>query len=193
MFIVIWLQEMCLLEKRKLQKCQTLDWVDTCMKRKFTMANGTGNFPSNGCQQKLSLTRRSPRRAMCKITDLLIDNWKKRFFNTCKVHMNCNFNHYSFKIFRCFWLDPVPRQIFITNWRLLYLEDATDIPSIRWYISLETRFIDGIFAWKRGCMGNSELKKIAFMAIRRRNTCSWFYNSKLNGRNARIYPETMCF
>ena len=90
------------------------------------------------------------------------------------------------------WIQS-PGKFFITNWPLLYLEDATNIPSIRWYISLETRFIDGIFAWKRGCLGNSELKKIAFKAIQRQNTCSWIYNSKLNGRSARIYPETMCF
>ena len=38
-----------------------------------------------------------------------------------------------------------------------------------------------------------DLEKIAFMAIGGRNTCSSIYNSKLNGRNARIYPETMCF
>ena len=155
MFIVIWLQEMCLLEKRKLQKCQTLDWVDTCMKRKFTMANGTGNFPSNGCQQKLSLTRHSRRRAMCKITDLLIDNWKKRFFNTCKVHMNCNFNHYSFKIFRCFWLDRVPRQILHYQLALTIFGrcDQYTINSMvyllgnevyRWYICLETGLL-----WKQ--------------------------------------------
>ena len=24
---------------------------------------------------------------------------------------------------------------------------------IRWYLCLETRFIDGIFAWKGGCLG----------------------------------------
>ena len=71
MFIAIWRLEMYLLEKRKLQKCQILDLVDTCMKRKFTMANETGNFLSNGCQQKPSLTRHSLRRAMCKINDQL--------------------------------------------------------------------------------------------------------------------------
>ena len=36
---------------------------------------------------------------------------------------------------------------------------------------------DGVFDWKRGCLGNSKLKKIAFTAIRRRNT-RW--NSDLN-------------
>ena len=41
-----------------------------------------------------------------------------------------------------------------SNWCLPYLEDASNIPSIRWYISLKTRLIDGIFDWKRGCMGN---------------------------------------
>ena len=37
------------------------------------------------------------------------------------------------------------RPFFITNGRLQYLEDTSNIPSIRWYISLETKLIDGIF------------------------------------------------
>ena len=45
MFIAIWRLEMYLLEKIRLQKCQTLACVETCMKRKFTMANETGNCP----------------------------------------------------------------------------------------------------------------------------------------------------
>ena len=36
---------------------------------------------------------------------------------------------------------------------------------------LETRLIDGIFEWKRGFLGNSELKTVAPTAIGRRN--SW--------------------
>ena len=44
--------------------------------------------------------------------------------------------------------------------------------SIRWYIWLEKRLTDGLFDQKRGCLGNSELKDMAFTAIRlrRRNT-----------------------
>ena len=53
------------------------------------------------------------------------------------------------------WIQS-PGKFFITNWRLPYLEDATNIPPIRWYISLETRLIDGIIAWKQGCLGNSD-------------------------------------
>ena len=40
------------------------------------------------------------------------------------------------------------------KWCLPYLGDASNIPSMRWYISWETRLIDGIFDWIRGCMGN---------------------------------------
>ena len=39
------------------------------------------------------------------------------------------------------------------------VEVASSIPSIRWYICLETRLIDGIFAWKRDCLGNQWSKK----------------------------------
>ena len=81
---------------------------------------------------------------------------KSAFSTHAKFIWIVDFNHYSFKISRCFWLDPVPRKFFITNWRLPYLEDATNIPSILWYISLETRLVDGIFAWKQGCLGNSD-------------------------------------
>ena len=35
---------------------------------------------------------------------------------------------------------------------------------------LETRLIDGIFEWKRGFLGNSELKTVALTAIGRRNS-----------------------
>ena len=39
---------------------------------------------------------------------------------------------------------------------LPYLEDSRRMPPVRCYICLETRLIDGIFAWKRGCLGNSD-------------------------------------
>ena len=39
---------------------------------------------------------------------------------------------------------------------LPYLEDSRSMPPVRCYICLETRMIDGIFAWKRGCLGNSD-------------------------------------
>ena len=39
---------------------------------------------------------------------------------------------------------------------LPYLEDSRSMPPVRCYICLETRLIDGIFAWKRGCLGNSD-------------------------------------
>ena len=56
------------------------------------------------------------------------------------------------------WLQS-PGLFFINNWRLPYLEDGSNVPSIRCCIWLETRLIDGIFTWKRGCWGNSEQKK----------------------------------
>ena len=55
------------------------------------------------------------------------------------------------------WLQS-SGEFVITDGRLPYLEEASNIPSIRRYIWLETRLIDGIFAWKRGCLGKSELK-----------------------------------
>ena len=80
-------------------------------------------------------------------------------------------------MFRLFWL--------VQSLRLI-LENASNISWILWCICLETRFIDGIFACKRGCLSKtidqsrfqvrppsclftSRLKKIAFTAIRRRN------------------------
>ena len=47
------------------------------------------------------------------------------------------------------------------NWCLPYLDDASNIPSIRWYISLETRLIHGIFDWKRGRIGNRPSIKLS--------------------------------
>ena len=75
--------------------------------------------------------------------------------------------YYSFKIFRRIWLAQIPR---------LTLHDypalgESNIRSIRWYICLETRLIDGIFAWKRGCL------KWCFTAIWRQTSripdCYW--------------------
>ena len=40
------------------------------------------------------------------------------------------------------------------NWCLPYLGDASNIPSVRWYISFETKLIDSIFDWIPGCIGN---------------------------------------
>ena len=37
-----------------------------------------------------------------------------------------------------------------------YLKDASNIPSIWWYIWLETRLINGIFDWKWGYMDNRQ-------------------------------------
>ena len=82
------------------------------------------------------------------------------------------------------------------------LEDASKIPSIRQYICWQTRLIDGIFAWKRGCLGNtsfqelppsclftSERQKIASTAIRRRN--SWIsedWTEEINENAKHIAP-----
>ena len=44
------------------------------------------------------------------------------------------------------------------------------------YIGLETRLIDGMFAWKHGCLGNSELKKEG--------------NSELKKEGFHGYPKT---
>ena len=54
---------------------------------------------------------------------------------------------------------------------------GSTVPSIWWYLCLEMRLINGILVWKQGCLGNTRLiilisgqiKKGAFMAIRRRN------------------------
>ena len=41
---------------------------------------------------------------------------------------------------------------------LAYLKDAINIPSVRWYFHwLETRLTDGLFAWKKGSLGDGEL------------------------------------
>ena len=47
------------------------------------------------------------------------------------------------------------------NWCLPYLDDASNIPSIRCYISLETKLIDGTFDWKRNRMGNRPSIKLS--------------------------------
>ena len=54
---------------------------------------------------------------------------------------------------------------------------GSTVPSVWWYLCLEMRLINGILAWKQGCLGNTrsiiliswQIKKGAFMAIRRRN------------------------
>ena len=94
------------------------------------------------------------------------------------------------------------------------LEDASKIPSIRQYICWQTRLIDGIFAWKRGCLASfqelrqsclftSELQKMASTVIRRRNSWiseDWTEEIKENTKNiapwmlstfSRGYPETV--
>ena len=41
---------------------------------------------------------------------------------------------------------------------LAYLKDAINIPSVRWYFHwLETTLTDGLFAWKKGSLGDGEL------------------------------------
>ena len=64
---------------------------------------------------------------------------------------------------------------------LPYLEDSRSMPPVRCYIFLETRLIDGIFAWKRGCLGNSD-----------HGVQSYSRKKQLNGRNARIVRKKYC-
>ena len=81
------------------------------------------------------------------------------------------------------WLQ-CPGQFSITNWRLPYLEDVINLPSIRWYILSETRLLGSILTWKRGCLGNRELKKYGvhgYPMTKQLNFCL-----KPNGRNAWI-------
>ena len=59
----------------------------------------------------------------------------------------------------------------------------SNIQSIRWYILLETRLIDDIFDWKRGCLGKSELNNGDHGYSKTKKLNFWL---KLNGRNARI-------
>ena len=46
-----------------------------------------------------------------------------------------------------------------------FLEDASNIPSNQWHICLETRLINGIFAWK-SALAIVDLKKMEFTAIK---------------------------
>ena len=64
-----------------------------------------------------------------------------------------------------------------------YFEDASNIPSIWWYICLEMRSIDGIFAWKWDRSGNSELKNGVHSYPKLNMLNFWL---KLNERNVRI-------
>ena len=64
---------------------------------------------------------------------------------------------------------------------LPYLEDSRSMPPIRWYICLETTLIDGIFAWKRCCLGNSDY-----------GVQSYSRKKQLNGRNTRIVRKKYC-
>ena len=71
---------------------------------------------------------------------------------------------------------------------MLYLKDASNVHCI----ILKRRLIDGIFAWKRGCSGNNELKQMALSAmILSRGKIAEFLTN-LNRRNARIYKTYLC-
>ena len=78
------------------------------------------------------------------------------------------------KYSRRFWLAPFPRLILRTQ--LALTTYASDIPSIWWYIWLETRLIEGMFTWKRGCLGNSE-----FLTKTERKKCKNTRNILLDG------------
>ena len=72
------------------------------------------------------------------------------------------------------WLRS-PGKFFITNWHLTYLEDANNIPSIRWYELWYTIDQPRFQGRQPSCLFLSELKKkMAFTTIRRRN--SWISN-----------------
>ena len=66
---------------------------------------------------------------------------------------------YPFKIFRSFWLAQIPRLILHNQPALTKFGKCEQQFDAMLYIGLETRLIDGIFAWKHGCLGNSELLK----------------------------------
>ena len=62
------------------------------------------------------------------------------------------------QFFLNYWMKFMISRIIkvITNWRLAYLKNASNMPSIRRYIWLETWLIHGIIDWKRwerGCYG----------------------------------------
>ena len=59
----------------------------------------------------------------------------------------------------------------------------SNIQSMRWYILLETRLIDDIIDWKRGCLGKSELKNGVHGYSKTKKLNFWL---TLNGRNLRI-------
>ena len=98
-------------------------------------------------------------------------------------------------------MAPILRLILLTIFRR-----RGNIPSIRWYIWLETRLNVSIFDWKRGCLGKSELKKMEFTAIRGPN--SWLFDSKkykntqnilhdgryllFEEKNLFLYPVILC-
>ena len=93
--------------------------------------------------------------------------------------------------------------MFIPNRRWSNLKDASNIPSNRWRIGLETGLIDGIiFTWKRGYSGDrllinlvSRLGRLTINTwVNWKNSVHGYLKTKklnfllkLNGRNARIH------
>ena len=79
-------------------------------------------------------------------------------------------NYYSFKIFHRFWLPQNPWLILHNySWCGPNLEDTSNIPSIGWYIDLETRLLNGILIWRPGYMGNRT--SINLVSKARRPSC----------------------
>ena len=55
------------------------------------------------------------------------------FFPKTRTLMLYKVDYYSFKIFSRFWLAPIFRLILHNQLALPFLEDGSNIPSIRWY------------------------------------------------------------
>ena len=68
---------------------------------------------------------------------------------------------------------------------LTKFEDASNKPSIRWYIDLETRLIDGILTQIRGCMGN----RPSINLVSRRGGTAVYSRVLKNGKNGEEKQE----
>ena len=87
-----------------------------------------------------------------------------------------------------FWLAPILRLILQTySVRLMPLsifERRDQYPSVRWYFHwLETRLTDGLFAWKKGSLGDGELNNCIHNYSKTKWLSSFWLKQK--GRNAR--------
>ena len=99
------------------------------------------------------------------------------------AHFTRNTIIFSLKIFRRFWLAPIPPGYFSTGTHHNYLEDVSNIPSTRWYKLWYTIDQPPFQARQPSFLSTSELE------IKRRSRPSKDEIAKflkLNGRHARI-------